>query len=115
MDFDKAIKAHSDWKMKLSNYLKKPDGSIKATDVALDNKCELGSWIAAEGAKHNALPEFAKLKSEHSRFHKVASEVVRRADSGKNVSEEVVLGAKSDFMSASHAVVRAIVALRAKV
>lgn len=30
MDFDGAIKAHSDWKMKLSTYLRKPDGSFFA-------------------------------------------------------------------------------------
>jgi hypothetical protein len=114
MDFDKAIKAHSDWKMKLAVYLKKPDGSLKAGDMGQNNKCELGSWIAAEGAKHNGLPELAKLKSEHTRFHKAAADVVRRADSGKNVSEETVLGSKSEFMSASQAVVQAILAIKAK-
>jgi methyl-accepting chemotaxis protein len=114
MDFDKAIKAHSDWKMKLAVYLKKPDGSLKAGELGQDNKCELGSWITAEGPKHNGSPEFAKLKAEHTRFHKAAADVVRRADSGKNVSEETVLGAKSEFMSASQGVVQAILTMKAK-
>ncbi|HXP78931.1 MAG TPA: hypothetical protein VN976_03430 [Verrucomicrobiae bacterium] len=55
------------------------------------------------------------MKSEHTRFHKAAADVVRRADSGQNVSEEVVLGGKSEFLSASAAVVRSIVALKSKV
>ncbi|HXP78930.1 MAG TPA: hypothetical protein VN976_03425 [Verrucomicrobiae bacterium] len=42
MDFDRAIAAHSSWKNKLASYLKNPDRSIKAADVALDDHCELG-------------------------------------------------------------------------
>ena len=115
MDFDKAIKAHSDWKIKLSAYLKKPDGSLKAAEIALDNKCELGSWIVTDGLRLNGTPEYTKLKAEHTRFHKAAADVVRRADSGKNVAEETVLGAKSEFTAASQGVVQAILALKAKV
>jgi hypothetical protein len=51
MDFDEAIKAHSAWKMKLSTYLKKPDGSLKPSEIQVDNKCQLGQWIYAEGAR----------------------------------------------------------------
>ncbi len=33
MDFDGAIAAHSSWKMKLSLYLKHPDGSLNVLEV----------------------------------------------------------------------------------
>jgi methyl-accepting chemotaxis protein len=115
MDFDHAIASHSSWKSKLANYLKHPDHSMKAAEVALDDKCELGKWIAGEGKQFTKLPEFAGLKSDHSRFHQVAADVIRRADSGQNVSEEVVLGGKSEFLSASTAVVRSIMARKSKV
>jgi hypothetical protein len=33
MDYAEAIKAHSDWKMKLKVYLAKPDHSLKVAEV----------------------------------------------------------------------------------
>lgn len=114
MDFDEAIKAHGAWKLKLSGYLKSPDGSLKAGDIQVDNKCALGQWIYGEGTKWSALPEFAALKSEHQKFHRAAAAVVQKADTGASVSEDIALGAKSDFASASSAVVSAIMAMRRK-
>ena len=115
MNFNEAIKAHSDWKMKLSAYLDKPDGSIKPEVVQLDNKCALGQWIYGEGASHQALPEYATLKTEHAKFHKAAAEVVRKADSGQNVTQEIALGKQSEFGLCSHNVVAAIMAIKRKV
>lgn len=108
MDFDAAIKAHSDWKLKLASYLRKRDGSLKAAEVCLDNQCALGKWIYGEGARYAKLPPFATLRSTHTRFHKEAAEVIRRADAGKDVSEEVMLGSSSGYTTASKAVVSAI-------
>lgn len=114
MDFDDAIKAHSAWKLKLSGYLRKPDGSLKVSDIQVDNKCLLGQWIYGDGAKYSSLPEFQKLKTEHARFHKAAASVVMKADSGQDTSEETALGGKSDFSAASSAVVSAIVEMKRK-
>lgn len=114
MNFDDAIKAHAAWKLKLSGYLSKPDGSIKATEVELDNRCDLGKWIYGDGKKHASLAEYSTLKSEHAVFHKAAAEVVRKADAGQNTSEEVALGGASPFSKASQAVVAAIMAIKSK-
>lgn len=114
MDFDEAIKAHAAWKLKLSNYLAKPDGSLKAADICLDNKCALGQWIYGEGSKHSALPEYGTLKSEHARFHKAAADIVTRVDAGQNAGAEMTLGSKSEFGLASTAVVTSIMAIRRK-
>lgn len=114
MDFDEAIKAHSAWKMKLSTYLKKPDGSLKASDIQADNKCSLGQWIHGEGEKWSFLPEYSKLKTEHAKFHKAAAQVINKADSGQDTTEETALGAKSEFALASTAIVTAIMAIRKK-
>lgn len=114
MNFDEAIQAHSAWKMKLSNYLRKPDGSLKPAEVSLDNKCALGQWIYGEGAKFAGIPEYTTLKAEHARFHKAAAAVISKADSGQSTSEDTALGSKSDFAQASSAVVAAIMAIRRK-
>lgn len=115
MDFDQAIAAHSSWKQKLRSYLAKPDRSLSAVDVEHADKCDLGRWIAGEGAKYGSLPEFQALRSEHAHFHKAAASVIRHADSGQNVTEEISLGGKSEFSAASSAVVKAIMALKDKV
>jgi chemoreceptor zinc-binding protein len=115
MDFDHAIAAHSDWKRKLSKYLANPDHSLKPEEVGLDNRCELGKWLVGEGKQFAKFAEYKTVVSDHTKFHKVAADIVHRANVGQKVSEEVVLGAKSEFASASSAVVRSIMALKAKV
>lgn len=114
MNFDDAINAHVAWKMKLSTYLRKPDGSLKAQDIEPDNKCGLGQWIYGEGAKHASLPEYATLKNEHACFHKAAADVVRKADSGKSTSEETALGSSTPFAKHSQAVIAAIMVMKRK-
>jgi hypothetical protein len=98
--------------MKLSLYLRKPDGTLHPHEIEPDNKCDLGKWIVGEGAKFSALPTFRSLKVGHARFHKAAADVVRRADSGANTVEEVALGADSEFGHASRGVVQAIMSMR---
>jgi hypothetical protein len=112
MNFDEAVIAHSEWKRKLHAYLEKPDHSLNATDVAANNKCNLGKWLAGEGLKFASLPGFPKLVDEHTRFHKAAADVIRKADSGQNVTSDVALGAQSEFGRASGAVVLALMDLK---
>ena len=115
MDFDHAISAHSNWKGKLRAYLAKPDRSLSPSEIAQDNKCDLGKWIHGEGAVHANLPEFQTLRSEHAHFHKAAAEVVRKADAGHDMTEETALGSKSEFATASSNVVNAILGIKSKV
>ena len=113
MNFDEAITVHSNWKMKLSRYLAKPDGSLDPNDVGLDGKCDLGKWIGGESAKYSKLAQFGAMQQQHNGFHKAATQVVRQADAGENVTAEVALGAKSEFAQTSSAVVQAIMAMKA--
>lgn len=112
MDFDQAVVAHGAWKNKLVEYLTKRDGSLKPADLFVDNKCSLGQWIHGEGMKYSKFPEFAAPRDEHARFHKAVAEVVRHADEGKSITAETALGARSEFSSASSAVVLAIVNMK---
>ena len=115
MDFDHAIAAHAEWKRKLARYLAAPDHSLNPDEVSADNRCELGKWLVSEGKKFAKLAEYGAVVSDHAKFHKAAAEIVRRANAGQRVTEEVALGAKSDFAAASSSVVRSIMALKAKV
>jgi hypothetical protein len=112
MDFNEAIDTHSKWKRKLRRSLEQRDISLHPDEVSLDGNCFLGRWIYGEGACHSSLPEYKKLKFEHARFHVVASELVRKANSGDSVSEQTAPCANSEFSMSSSAVVIAILAIK---
>jgi len=114
MNFDDAVAAHSEWKRKLNSYLQKPDHSLNAAEVAADDRCVLGQWIKGEGRTYSSAPEFAKLTTEHTRFHKAAADIVNKVDRGQDVSAELVLGGGSEFGRASSAVVLAIIDMKKK-
>jgi Chemoreceptor zinc-binding domain len=115
VELDEAIAAHSAWKAKLKTYLRKPDKSLIADDVAKDNQCILGKWLYADGAKYFAFPEFKELREEHANFHRAAADLIKRADSGESVGEEAALGANSAFSTLSSRLVQLIVKLKQKV
>lgn len=115
MDFDEAIAIHSRWKHKLRTSLAEQNFSLNPADVSLDYKCVLGQWIYGAGARYSALPEFARLKYEHARFHLAAAELVRRANSGESIEAEIAPCANSRFSLASAAVVIALMTMKKRV
>jgi len=112
MTFDDAVVCHSEWKRELHAYVSNPDGSMNIEEVAATNKCKLGRWIRGEGRNYAGFPEFAKLITEHTRFHKAAADIVSRAKRGHDVSFEFALGVGSEFSLASSAVVLAIMDMK---
>lgn len=74
----------------------------------------MGQWIHGEDAKWSTLTEYSVLKTEHAKFHKCAREVIKKADLGENTTEDVALGAKSEFATASTNVVMAIMKMKSK-
>jgi methyl-accepting chemotaxis protein len=115
MNIDAAIRAHSDWKMKLARYLRHPDRSLSATEVSRDTVCELGCWLHGEGRKLQHLPEYQTLKAAHLAFHRAAGDIVRRADAGEKMTEAVALGSSSAYTQASGEVTMSLLALRPKI
>lgn len=112
MDFDEAVSAHSNWKRELRGFLAKGECNLHPADVSVDHKCALGQWIYGEGAPYRSLPEFTKLKYEHTRFHMLAAEVVRNANSATAIDAELEPCANSEFSKSSSAIVIAIIALK---
>jgi hypothetical protein len=112
MNFDEAITVHSQWKQKLSAYLKNPDRSINPAILESDSACELGKWIAANAVRYRDLADFTTLRHEHAGFHKAAADIVRRADKGNRVLEEVSLGSGSEYSNHSSNVVQAIMKMK---
>ena len=115
MNFDEAIHVHAAWKIVLSNYLRCIDGTLKASDARVDNRCALGRWLYGEGKKYSSEAEYHILVDEHARFHRAAAEVVDKANSGQDLNLERILHYDSEYGIASRNVMRAIMDLKRKV
>lgn len=109
---DDAIKAHTNWKMTLTNYVRTPDRSLKADVVGDFHKCDLGHWIDGEGTQFQNRQQFRDLKEAHECFHKSAADVIRRADAGENVNSEVALGGTSQYAQCSAKVISLLMAMK---
>lgn len=92
MDLHDAIEDHVDLHKQVSDYAAKPDGTLDPDGVKRADACELGKWLPAEGAKHQALPEHPELTEAHVAFHAACADVVRQADA--RTLEENALGSK---------------------
>lgn len=113
MDFESAIQAHSNWKMKLKNYLAKPDGSIDVNQLSKDNVCPLGCWLhGGESQKFKHLEDFKKLMTSHGAFHKAAADIVRRKDRGEEIAADIALGGDAPFSKYSKEVVSLLMSLK---
>lgn len=112
MDLNEAIKAHSEWKMKLRGAISSK-GTLDAATISRDDCCALGKWLHGESK-----PRFGKLAAHmdcvrhHAVFHKEAGKVASAINAGHYVEAEQMLSSGSPYASASNAVVIAIGALK---
>ena len=115
-DFNSAISAHLEWKMKLTKYLNNPDGSLDHKVVCLDNKCKLGSWLYGEGSQfsHKAA-SFEHLRKSHAQFHKSAGEIIQNIDNGNKKLAEISMSPAGDYFEASQATVKLIEIVKSEV
>lgn len=115
MNFDEAITAHSQWKIRLQSVVSGTSKeNLDPAVVGVDDRCALGQWIHGEAKAHAALREYAELVSEHAAFHKAAAEVLRLAQSGMaaTAAQSILEGS---FHHASIRTINAIRHLRRKV
>lgn len=102
-DFNAAISAHIDWKMKLSKYLSHPDGSLDHNKVCKDNACSLGKWIYGDGQNYRSLntKTFDDLKNSHAEFHKIAGQVIKLINQKNAQEATTLLSAEGPYLKIS--------------
>jgi hypothetical protein len=115
VNFDEATQAHAAWKIKLAVNIKRPDGTLRPSEIGADNRCPLGQWLHGDAKKFSSLAEYQTLIAEHARFHVAAGKVAEQANAGRELNAEAVLGGNSEFATASLNVVKAIGNLKTKV
>ncbi len=109
MDFEQALDAHVQWKVKLSRYMAKPDRSLSPDTVGKDSECALGKWIYSDGRSLAAkAPSFEKLRTAHAEFHRQAADILRRADKGESFAGTMAIDNTSPYGKASLQVIMLI-------
>jgi len=112
MNFDDAITAHSQWRIRLQ-------GAIAGTNqdtldpkvVGADDQCLLGKWIHGEAKQYAASPDYQALVQEHRNFHQSAAKVLGLISAGKKEEAKANVGT-GEFFDASIKTINAIRRLR---
>jgi methyl-accepting chemotaxis protein len=100
-DFDAAIQAHRQWKVKLRQAIAKHE-RLDADTICRDDACPLGRWLHGPGgARWGGKPSFVELVDRHAGFHRAAGAVARQINAGDYERAERLIGAGSDFARAS--------------
>ena len=100
-DFDAAIQAHRQWKVKLRQAIAKHE-QLDADTICRDDACPLGRWLHGPGgARWSGKPSFTELVARHADFHRAAGSVARQINAGDFERAERLIGSGSDFARAS--------------
>ena len=111
-DFDHAIDAHRQWKVKLRQAIAE-HGQLDAETICRDDRCPLGQWLhGAGGRRWGSQPGFVALLEKHAEFHGAAGAVARQINGGAYDDAERLIGSGSEFARASNEV--ATLLMRAK-
>jgi len=100
-DFDKAIEAHRQWKVKLRQAIAE-HAQLDADTVCRDDRCPLGQWLhGAGGAQWGSRPLFSHLVQKHAEFHTEAGGVARKINARQYEDAERLIGSGSRFAQVS--------------
>ena len=100
-DFEGAINAHRQWKVKLRQAIAKKE-KLDAETICRDDRCPLGRWIHGDGGQRwGSRPVFVDLLARHADFHRAAGDVARRINAGAYAEAERLVGSGSVFAEVS--------------
>jgi methyl-accepting chemotaxis protein len=100
-DFDAAIEAHRQWKVKLRRAIDEKQ-QLDAETICRDDQCPLGKWIHGPGgARWGSRPVFTQLQGKHAEFHLAAADVARRINAAAYGEAESLIGSGTRFSQVS--------------
>ncbi len=108
----KAVTAHSSWKVRLRTAIVSGQLDMPIATVKADNQCTFGKWLYGSelsgGEKQTA--QYQSLRQLHSQFHEQASKVAQLAVAGQKEAAGKALS--SDFSAASSSLLNALSKLK---
>jgi mono/diheme cytochrome c family protein len=102
IDFNEALNAHMRWKQKLLDMLQSPaQAGLDPTEVARDDCCTLGLWLAGDGkSQYGRGAQFTELVLAHRGFHNSAAQVVHKIQSQDLMAASQELAGNFERLSA---------------
>lgn len=92
IDFDAAIEAHVEWKMRLRILLDSGDAAgVHPDEFEAADRCSFGRWLQCDGRRLESDPVFGALDRFHAEFHRSAAAVIRHAAAGERLQAESTL------------------------
>jgi methyl-accepting chemotaxis protein len=100
-DFDAAIDAHRQWKVKLRRAIDEKQ-TLDADTICRDDQCPLGKWIHGPGGtRWGSRPMFTQLQGKHAEFHQAAADVARKINAAAYTEAENLIGSGTRFSQVS--------------
>lgn len=117
MDFDEAIQAHSDWKLRI--YAAALNGNQEGLDpdgIAKETLCHLGKWLFGEGRSFfSSRNEYDDLVRLHADFHHHAALLVIMINRGQGREALAALeNRNSGYSQASLKVTQKLIELKSR-
>ncbi len=100
-DFDQAIDAHRQWKVRLRKAIAE-HAQLDAETICRDDRCPLGQWLHGSGGRRwGSRPTFTELLGKHAEFHAASGAVARKINAGAYGDAERLIGSGSAFANVS--------------
>jgi methyl-accepting chemotaxis protein len=115
-ELNKAIKAHSMWKIRLKDAIDTGRSEFTPVQVRANHLCDFGKWMATLPATDKALEDYKTIQVLHEKFHREAGDVLEMALTGQKEKAHIALTElKSDFVYTSAQLINAITAWKMKI
>jgi hypothetical protein len=114
-ELNKAIKAHSVWKVRLKDAVDTGNSEFSPTQVRANHLCEFGKWLNSLPLHEKAQADYKTIQPLHEKFHAEAARILEMATSGQKDKAHLALtDIKSDFVYTSAQLINALSAWKSK-
>lgn len=108
-ELNKAIKAHSAWKIRLKEAIDTGKSEVSASQAKDSHKCEFGKWLDSLPPSEKALDDYKTIVPLHDKFHQEAGNILQMALGGqKDKAHEALTNITSEFMYTSAQLINSI-------
>jgi hypothetical protein len=114
-ELNKAIKAHSMWKVRLKDAVDSGHSEFTPTQVRANHLCEFGKWLNSLPLGEKAQEDYKHILPLHEKFHAEAAKVLEMALAGQKEKAHIALtDIKSDFVYTSAQMINGLSAWKKK-
>lgn len=108
-ELNKAIKAHSMWKIRLKDAIDSGQSEISVSQAKDSHQCAFGKWLDSLSLAEKALDDYKSIIPLHDKFHHLAGNILQMALGGqKDKAHESLTNITGEFMYTSAQLINCI-------